>query len=102
MFVCHFGLGFAAKRAAPRVSLGTLILACQLADIVWPMLVLAGVESFEIRPGVTTVTPLDFTHYPWSHSLVMALVAAGSSALIERGMRSAMSCTVGGLSSSSS
>ena len=76
MFVGHFGLGFAAKRAAPEVSLGTLILACQLADILWPTFVLLGLESFDIRPGVTTVTPLDFTRYPWSHSLV-ALVAWG-------------------------
>ena len=76
MFVGHFGLGFAAKRAAPGVSLGTLILACQFADILWPTLVLLGVESFEIRPGITTVTPLDFTSYPWSHSLAM-LVAWG-------------------------
>jgi len=76
MFVGHFGLGFAAKRAAPEVSLGTLILACQLADILWPTFVLLGIESFEIRPGITAVTPLDFTHYPWSHSLV-ALIAWG-------------------------
>ena len=76
MFIGHFGLGFAAKRAAPRASLGTLILACQLADILWPTFVLLGLESFEIRPGTTTVTPLDFTRYPWSHSLV-ALIAWG-------------------------
>ena len=77
MFVGHFGLGFAAKRAAPEVSLGTLVLACQLADILWPTFVLLGLETFEIRPGITAVTPLDFTHYPWSHSLV-ALVAWGT------------------------
>jgi hypothetical protein len=74
MFVGHFGLGFAAKRVAPEVSLGTLILAAQLADLAWPTLVLAGVERFEIRPGITTVTPLDFVHYPWSHSLAALVV----------------------------
>lgn len=70
MFIGHFAIGFAAKKAAPAVSLGTLFLACQLADLVWPMLVLAGIERVEIRPGITVVTPLDFVHYPWSHSLV--------------------------------
>ena len=70
MFIGHFAVAFAAKRAAPEVSLGTLFLAAQLADLVWPTLVLLGVERFEIRPGITAVTPLDFIHYPYSHSLV--------------------------------
>ncbi len=74
MFIGHFAVALAAKRAAPELSLGTLFLAAQLADLVWPTLVLLGVERFEIRPGITAVTPLDFIHYPWSHSLTaMAL-----------------------------
>lgn len=78
MFIGHFAVAFAAKRAAPEISLGTLFLAAQLADLVWPTLVLAGIESFSIRPGITAVTPLDFTRYPYSHSLVgMALWGAG-------------------------
>jgi len=70
VFIGHYALAFAAKKAAPRISLGTLFLAVQLADLVWPALVLLGVERFEIRPGITAFTPLDFIHYPFSHSLV--------------------------------
>src|SRR6185436_2036077 len=70
MFIGHFAVALAAKRAAPQASLGTLFLAVQLADLVWPTLVLLGLETFEIRPGITAVTPLDFVHYPYSHSLV--------------------------------
>ncbi len=70
MFIGHFAVALAAKRAAPGVSLGTLFLAAQLADLVWATLVLLGIESFSIRPGITAVTPLDFRHYPYSHSLV--------------------------------
>ncbi len=69
MFLGHFAVAFAAKPLAPRVSLGTLFLAAQLADLAWPTLVLLGVERFEVRPGITAVTPLDFIHYPYSHSL---------------------------------
>lgn len=76
MFLGHFGVGFGAKRLAPRASLGSLFAACQLADLLWPTLVLVGIERFEIRPGITTVTPLDFIRYPYSHSLV-ALSAWG-------------------------
>jgi hypothetical protein len=43
MFVGHVGLGFAGKRLAPEVSLGTLFLSVQLADGLWPILLLAGV-----------------------------------------------------------
>lgn len=76
MFIGHFALGFGAKKAAPEVSLGTLFLACQFADLLWPSLVLAGVETVEIQPGATAATPLDFTHYPYSHSLVALLAWA--------------------------
>lgn len=76
MFIGHFALAFAARPWLPAVSLGTLIVAAQLADLAWPIFVLAGLERFEVRPGITAVTPLDFTHYPWSHSLA-ALVGWG-------------------------
>ncbi|HEX6361785.1 MAG TPA: hypothetical protein VFZ93_02430, partial [Albitalea sp.] len=71
MFIGHFGVGFAAKRVAPAVSLGTLFLAAQFIDLLWPTLLLAGVERVEIRPGANP--PLAFVHYPVSHSLVAVL-----------------------------
>ncbi len=73
MFIGHFALAFAAKRVAPKASLGTLFAACQLLDLIWPPLVLLGVERVRIDPGNTAFTPLDFVHYPWSHSMDMAL-----------------------------
>ena len=77
MFIGHFAVAFAAKRAAPEVSLGTLFIAAQLADLAWPTFVLLGLERLEIRHGLTAVNPLDFQHYPYSHSLV-ALIAWGA------------------------
>jgi len=76
VFVGHFALGFAAKRVAPRASLGTLLAAAQALDLLWPALVLGGVERVRIAPGATAFTPLDFESYPWSHSLAMAAVWA--------------------------
>jgi hypothetical protein len=70
VFLGHFGVAFAAKPLAPTISLGVLFVAAQFADLLWPILVLAGTERFEIHPGITAVTPLDFQHYPYSHSLV--------------------------------
>lgn len=70
MFIGHFALGLAAKPAAPRVSLGTLFLATQLIDLLWPTLLLLGLETVAIVPGATAVTPLEFTYYPITHSLL--------------------------------
>lgn len=74
MFIGHFAVAFGAKKYAPRVSLGVLFLACQLADIIWPNLVLLGIEKVEVEPGITAMTPLNFLYYPWSHSLVALLL----------------------------
>ena len=38
MFIGHFGVGFGAKAVAGRVSLGTLLLAAQFIDLLWPTL----------------------------------------------------------------
>jgi hypothetical protein len=74
MFIGHNAVAFAAKRAAPRISLGTLTAAATFLDLIWPIFVLLGIEHFEIRPGITAFSPFDFTDYPWSHSLVMSVV----------------------------
>src|SRR5512137_2866651 len=81
MFVGHLGLAFAAKRLAPRTSLGTLGAASQWVDLVWPVLLLAGVERVRIAPGDTAWTPLEFVHYPWTHSLAMSLAWAAAAGL---------------------
>lgn len=69
MFIGHFGIGFGAKVVARQTSLGTLFLSVQFMDLLWPTLLLAGVERVRIDPTATRVVPLDFEHYPYSHSL---------------------------------
>jgi membrane-bound metal-dependent hydrolase YbcI (DUF457 family) len=74
MFLGHHAVGLASKPAAPRISLGLLFLAPMLLDFLWPVFVLMDLEHFRIDPGNTAFTPLDFYNYPWSHSLLMAIV----------------------------
>jgi membrane-bound metal-dependent hydrolase YbcI (DUF457 family) len=74
MFAGHLAVALGAKRAAPRVPLGMLVGASFGLDLLWPLLLLAGIEHVRIDPGNTAMTPLAFDHYPWSHSLAMALV----------------------------
>jgi membrane-bound metal-dependent hydrolase YbcI (DUF457 family) len=73
MFIGHFAMAYGVKRWAPRTSLATLFAAAQLPDVLWPGLLMAGVEHAEIAPGDTAFTPLRFDSYPVSHSLVTVL-----------------------------
>ena len=88
MFLGHFAVGLAAKRVAPRASLGTLFAAAQLADLLWPVFLLAHAEHVLVRPGATAATPLVFTSYPYSHSaaalVLWAALFAGGYALVRR------------------
>lgn len=84
MFIGHFAVGFAAKRAAPRTSLTTLLTAALFLDVLWPLFLWLGIERVRIDPGNTAFTPLDFESYPYSHSLLMALVWAGLAAAAYR------------------
>jgi len=74
MFLGHFALALAAKKAAPKASLGTLVLSAQFADCLWPVLLLLGVEQVRIVPGLMRASPFDFVSYPISHSLLMQLI----------------------------
>lgn len=76
MFLAHFGVGFGAKAAAPRVSLGSLFLAAQFIDLIWPTLLLLGIERVNIITDGTRHPPLDFVYYPFSHSLLAVIVWA--------------------------
>ncbi len=76
MFIGHYGVAFAAKRASPSTSLGVLILAAQWLDLLWPIFLLLGWERVRIDPGNTRLTPRDFEHYPWTPSLAAAVVWA--------------------------
>jgi FtsH-binding integral membrane protein len=82
VFIGHFGAGFAAKGAAKKISLGTLFLAAQFIDLLWPTLLLLGVETVKIEPGATAVTPLNFEHYPISHSLLFVFIWAAAFAVV--------------------
>jgi hypothetical protein len=69
--LAHVGVGLAAKRFAPNVPVGILLLGAYVIDIVWGVFFVVGVEHF----GVTTTNP-------WSHGLFMAVVWSAVAVLI--------------------
>jgi len=76
MFIGHYALALAAKRAAPRTSLGTLFLAVQLADMLWPVFLILGLEQAHLVPGPNPFLILWLDSIPISHSL-LTLIAWG-------------------------
>jgi membrane-bound metal-dependent hydrolase YbcI (DUF457 family) len=84
MFIGHYGVSFAAKRAEPSVPLWVLFLSVQLLDVIWGPLVLLGIERVRITPGITEANALEFVYYPYTHSLVAAVVWAIVAAALYR------------------
>src|SRR6266576_3154864 len=74
MFVGHYGVSFAAKKAEPGVPLWVLFIAVQLLDVLWAPFVLLGIEKVRIVPGITASNPLDLYYMPYTHSLVAAIL----------------------------
>jgi membrane-bound metal-dependent hydrolase YbcI (DUF457 family) len=73
VFIGHNAVGFASKKVVPRVSLGWLMAAPMLLDLIWPVFLLLGIEHVRVKPGITKFTPFDFYDYPWTHSLAAAI-----------------------------
>src|ERR687898_1252522 len=74
MVIGHFALGLAAKRVAPTLSLATLFAAAQLADLLWPFLLAAGLEEVQITSDANPLLRLVFLRYPYSHSLMFLII----------------------------
>ncbi len=70
MFLGHYGVALAMKRAEPKISLGTLFLAAQLADLLWGCFLLLGWENVRILPDSNPLLTFQFIDYPISHSLL--------------------------------
>ncbi|GAB2829803.1 metal-dependent hydrolase [Ferruginibacter profundus] len=73
MFLGHFAVALAAKKADNKPSLGISFMAAQWLDLLWPVLLLTGTEKVAINTDSSATIPLSFTHYPVSHSLLAVL-----------------------------
>ena len=73
MFVGHLAVALGAKKLQPTVPLGWAVAAAFGLDLLWPLLLLVGLEVVRVNPNDTAFTHLAFDSYPWSHSLVMVV-----------------------------
>jgi hypothetical protein len=82
MFIGHFGIGLALKRADKTLSLGLLFIAVQLSDLIYGVALLTGIEKVSIISSTNPLTSAQYTFFPYSHSLVATLILAGLVALV--------------------
>lgn len=94
MHVGHFAAGMIAKRFDSKVSLGTFVLAAMLADFLWCVFMLAGVEQVEFKAGLGAANYFVPRNIAWSHSLLMdalwATLLAGAYFLWRRSTKGAL------------
>jgi membrane-bound metal-dependent hydrolase YbcI (DUF457 family) len=76
MLVGHHAAAYAAKRIAPRVSLGTLLAASLFPDLLVSVDQLAGIEHARSTPGITAFSSLDAYDVAISHSLATSVMWA--------------------------
>ncbi|MGH8231332.1 MAG: hypothetical protein ACRESY_05875 [Steroidobacteraceae bacterium] len=76
MFIGHYGPAFGLKGAARPIPLWLLFVGVQWLDVLWALLVLAGVEKLRIIPGFTQGSPLDLYYMPYTHGLPGAIVCS--------------------------
>jgi len=84
VFVGHYGVSFAAKKADTSVPLWVLFVAVQLLDLAWAPLVLLGVEKVRVVPGFTRTNALDLYYMPYTHSLVAAVLWSAAAFAVYR------------------
>lgn len=70
MFVGHLAVAFAGKKVSHATPLVWFVAATTFIDLLWPLLLLLGIEVVSVDPGNSAFTPLRFDSYPWSHSLL--------------------------------
>ena len=95
MFVGHLAVALGAKKVEPELPLGAAVAAAFGLDLLWPFLLLAGIEVVRVNPNDTAFTHLAFESYPWSHSL--ATVIAWAALAAYGGRRLLGSWRVGGI-----
>ena len=74
MFVGHFAIAFLLWRLFPQVPLPVVLIAVSFPDLLWSLLVPAGVEKVRINPDSPLQKFIVFEKFPYSHSLVLGSV----------------------------
>jgi hypothetical protein len=74
MFVGHFAVAFLLWKLFPQVPLPVILIAVSFPDLLWSLLIPAGVEKVRINPDSPLQKFVVFEKFPYSHSLILGSV----------------------------
>jgi len=74
MFIGHFAVAFLLWRLFPSVPLLVILVSVSFPDLLWSLLVPAGLEKVRINPNSALQKYIVFEKYPYSHSLILTNV----------------------------
>ena len=74
MFIGHFAVAFLLWEIFPQVPLPIILVAVSFPDLLWSLLVPAGIERVKINANSALQKFVIFEKYPYSHSLVLTNV----------------------------
>jgi len=74
MFVGHFAVALLLWKLFPQVPLPVILIAVSFPDLLWSILVPAGIEKVRINPDSPLQKFIVFEKFPYSHSLVLGSV----------------------------
>jgi len=76
LFIGHFAIAYVLIRLFPHVPPLVVLIGVGFPDILWPILILFGVEQAVINPNSPLQKYITFTSYPFSHSLWLTSIIA--------------------------
>ncbi len=102
MFIGHFAIAFLLARLFPQVPFLIPLIAVSFPDLIWPLLILAGIEKVKVNPDSPLQKYLVFEKYPYSHSLIFTnFVALGIGLALARALSNPLVALVFTLGSAS-
>jgi len=76
MFIGHFAIAYLFIALVPGVPALIPLLGVSFPDLLWPFLVLAGIEKVKVDPASPRQDSVVFLSYPYSHSLLLGTLIA--------------------------
>ncbi|TGL60441.1 hypothetical protein [Leptospira sarikeiensis] len=76
MFIGHYSVSFAVKKAEPNIPLWAGFLGVQWVDVLFMIFILFGIEGIRFVPHFTEMNNYDLYYMPFTHSLAAGIVWA--------------------------
>ena len=76
MFIGHFAVAYLLITLFPVVPPLVILFGVSFPDLLWPLLIFTGKETVTVSPDNPLQNAIQFTSYPYSHSLVIGSLIA--------------------------